>query len=127
VYHKTKGISLIKFVISLVILIFFAYLIRRLAPMYFEYFSVVEVMEQESRDLNKAMRSLDQIHQDLAIKFDTQYIDTNNVPLTAITLTQEDGVSALRVNYERRVPLFYNLDIVGTFDKSIKLTNAGAE
>jgi hypothetical protein len=33
----------------------------------------------------------------------------------------------LRIAYEKRVPFMYNIDLVASFDKSVNLTNAGAD
>lgn len=124
---KVEGITLIGFVVVLCVLGFFAYMAMRLIPMYVEYFGVVKAMEQERSEPGVASKSLDQIRRDLSVKFDTQYVDEANVPPAAIQLVRESGGATLRIAYERRVPFVYNLDIVGTFDKSVSLSNTGGE
>lgn len=126
-HRKVKGISLIGFVMLLCVLGFFAYLAMRLIPMYIEYFGVVKAMEQLRSEGNAGQKSLDEIRRDLSFKFDTQYVDDASVPPSAIQLKREGGASTLRIAYEKRVPFIYNLDIVGKFDKSISLTNAGGQ
>ena len=61
------------------------------------------------------------------MKFDTQYVDTADVPPQAIQIKREGGASTLRIAYEKRVSFLYNIDLVATFDKSVNLSNAGAE
>ncbi|MFI4970399.1 MAG: DUF4845 domain-containing protein [Lysobacterales bacterium] len=126
-HRKVKGITLIGFVIVLGVLGFFAYLAMRLIPMYVEYFGVVKAMEQERIEPGAAQKSLDELRRGLSFKFNTQYVDDSDVPPAAITLKREGGAATLRIAYEKRVPFLYNLDIVGKFDKSMSLTNAGAE
>jgi Tfp pilus assembly major pilin PilA len=126
-HRKVEGITLIGFVIVLCVLGFFAYLAMRLVPMYIEYFGVVKAMEQERTQPGAAQKSLDELRRELNFKFNTQYVDETDVPPAAITLKREAGAATLRVAYEKRVPFLYNLDIVGKFDKSVNLSNAGGE
>jgi type II secretory pathway pseudopilin PulG len=124
-HGKVKGITLIGFVIVLAVLGFFGYLAMRLIPAYTEYYGVVKSMEQERSEAGAAAKSLDMIRRDLAFKFSTQYVDEANVPPQAITLKREGGASTLRVNYERRIPFMYNIELLATFDKSVSMTGAG--
>jgi len=124
---KVKGITLIGFVIVLGVLGFFAYMAMRLIPMYVEYFGVVKAMEQVRQEPGAAQKSLEEIRRDLSLKFDTQYVDDADVPPSAIMLKREAGGAVLSITYERRVPFVYNLDFVGSFEKSMSLTNAGGE
>lgn len=125
--NKVKGITLIGFAIGLCVLGFFAYLAMRLIPMYVEYFGVVKTMEMVRNEPGAATLSLAEIRRDMSLKFDTQYVDDASVPPTAIMLKKEGGASTLRVAYEKRVPFMYNIDLIGKFDKSVSLTNAGAQ
>ncbi len=126
-HGKTKGITLIGFIILLCVLGFFAYLAMRLVPMYTEYFGVVKAMEQVRQEPGAANKSLDELRRDLIFKFNTQYVDEASVPPQSITLKRESGAATLRVSYEKRVPFMYNLDLVGSFDKSLSLSGTGGE
>ncbi|MBX3689653.1 DUF4845 domain-containing protein [Dokdonella sp.] len=122
-HRKVKGITLIGFVIILVVAGFFAYVAMRLIPAYTEYFGVVKSMDQLSKEPGASTKSLDQVRRDLSFKFDTQYVDENNVPPSAIFLVRDAGKSILRVAYERRIPFMYNVELLVSFDHSINLTN----
>lgn len=124
---KVKGITLIGFAIGLGVLSFFAYLAMRLIPMYVEYMGVVKTMEMERKVPGVAQKSLDEIRRDMSLKFTTQYVDDASVPPSAIMLKKEATGATLRVAYEKRVPFMYNIDLIGKFDKSVNLTNAGGE
>ena len=126
-HRKIKGITLIGFAMVLCVLGFFAYMAMRLIPMYTEYFGVVKAMEQVRNEPGASTKSLEEIRRGMSIKFDTQYVDDKDVPPSAIMLKREGGTSILRITYEKRVPFVYNLELVGKFDKSMSLTNAGAE
>jgi hypothetical protein len=125
--RKVKGITLIGFAMVLGVLGFFAYLAMRLIPMYIEYFGVLKAMEQVRQEPGAGQKSLAEIRGDLNFKFNTQYVDDASVPPTAITLKREAGASTLRVAYEKRVPFLYNLDIIGSFDKSVNLSGSGGD
>ncbi len=125
--RNARGITLIGFVIVLGVVGFFAYMAMRLVPVYIEYFGVVKAMEQERTEPGAGSKTLDQLRRELSFKFNTQYVDETNVPPSVISLKRENGAATLRIAYERRVPFVYNLELVASFDKSMSLTNAGAE
>ena len=124
---KIEGITLIGFVILLLVAGFFAYLAMRLVPMYVEYFGVLKAMDQLRQDPRSASMGLAEVRGELSLKFNTQYVDETSVTPQSISLKKEGGASTVRINYEKRVPFIYNIDLVGTFDKSINLSGAGGE
>ncbi|HEY6943438.1 DUF4845 domain-containing protein [Dokdonella sp.] len=125
--RKVEGITLIGFAILLLVAGFFAYMAMRLVPMYVEYFGVLKALDQLRQDPRSANMGLTEVRAELSLKFNTQYVDENSVPPQAISLKKEAGASTVRVNYEKRVPFIYNIDLVGTFDKSVNLSGAGGE
>jgi hypothetical protein len=125
--RNNRGITLIGFLIVLCVAGFFAYLAMKLLPMYIEYFGVVKAMEMVKNEPGSAQKSVEEIRRDLNAKFDTQYVDDASVPPQAISVRREAGGATLRIAYEKRVNFMYNIDIVGVFDKSIILRNAGGE
>lgn len=126
-HRKARGITLIGFAILLCVAGFFAYAAMRLIPAYTEYFGVVKAMDQESKEPGVAQKSLDQLRRDLQFKFSTQYVDEQNVPISAISSVRDKGGVVLRVAYERRIPFMYNVDLLVSFDHSVKLTNNTGE
>jgi len=125
--RNTRGITLIGFVFLLGIAGFFGYLVMRLLPMYVEYFGVLKAMEMVKNEPGSAQKSLEEVRREMMLKFNTQYVDEADVPPQAIQIRREGGAATLRVAYEKRVPFIYNIDLVATFDKSVNLSNAGAE
>ncbi|HEY6984731.1 MAG TPA: DUF4845 domain-containing protein [Rhodanobacteraceae bacterium] len=125
--HKVRGITFIGFLMMLCIVGFFAYIVMRLLPVYVEYFGVLKAMEMVKNEPGSAQRSIDEIRREMSLKFDTQYVDENDVPPQAIQLKREGGGATLRIAYEKRVPFVYNIDLVASFDKSVNLNNVGAE
>jgi hypothetical protein len=125
--RNIRGITLIGFLVLLAVAGFFAYMVMRLLPMYIEYFGVVKAMEMVKNEPGAAQKSLEEIRRNLALKFNTQYVDETDVPPQAIQVKREGGGATLRIAYEKRVSFIYNIDLVATFDKSVNLNNAGAE
>jgi hypothetical protein len=126
-HRYSRGITLIGFLIMLCVAGFFAYVVMKLVPVYVEYFGVVKAMEQIKNEPGAAQRSLEEIRRDLNVKFDLQYVDEKDIPPQAIQLKREATGPTLRIAYEKRVPFMYNIDLVASFDKSVNLTNAGAD
>jgi hypothetical protein len=122
--NRLQGITLIGFALILLVGGFFAYAAMRLIPAYTEYMGVLKAVNQLRTEPGIATKSLDEIRRNLQFKFSTQYVDDANVPITAITLKHEAGAATLRVNYERRLPFMYNVELLVTFDKSVNLASA---
>jgi hypothetical protein len=123
--RNVRGITLIGFAILLCVAGFFAYLAMRLIPVYIEYFGVVKSMDQLRSEGVWAERSIEEIRRNLLIKFDTQYVDSTDIPPQAVQLKRDKGGATLRIAYEKRVPFMYNIDLVATFDKSVNLRAGG--
>lgn len=126
-HRYSRGITLLGFLILLCVAGFFAYIAMKLVPVYIEYFGVVKAMEQIKNEPGAAQKSVEEIRRDLNVKFDLQYVDEHDIPPQAIQLKREAAGPTLRIAYEKRVPFMYNIDLVASFDKSVNLTNAGAD
>jgi len=126
-HRYSRGITLLGFLMLLCVAGFFAYVVMKLVPVYVEYFGVVKAMEQIKNEPGAAQKSVEEIRRDLNVKFDLQYVDEKDIPPQAIQLKREATGPTLRIAYEKRVPFMYNIDLVASFDKSVNLTNAGAD
>lgn len=123
--HRSRGITLIGFVLLLGVVGFFGYLAMRLVPMYVEYMGVVRAMEQLKGEPNSRNMSPEEVRRNLYFKFNTQYVDEEAIPPQAIQVKREGNASTLRIKYERRVPFIHNLELLGTFDKTVSLSGNG--
>lgn len=120
--HRTRGITLIGFIMLLGVLGFFGYLAMRLVPMYVEYMGVVRAMEQLKDEPNAQNLSPEEIRRNLMFKFNTQYVEDGAIPPEAIQVKREGNASTLRIKYERRVQWIHNIELLGTFDKTVNLS-----
>lgn len=115
---RQTGMTLIGFVVVLAVAGFFAFLAMRLFPVYSEYHSVVSDMEGVASEPGVANMPPEKIRDLLNRRFYISYVES--VKPEHIKITRQNGYN-LRVVYEVRRPLAYNLDFVATFDKTVQL------
>ena len=119
------GMTLIGFVIVLGVIGFFAYISMKLVPMYSEYYAVKQALAGLSEEPEITQKSPAQI-QDLF--FRRLYISyAENVKPGNVKIERIDGGWDMSVDYEVRKPMMGNLDVVGKFATSTKLTNRGPD
>ena len=115
---KQSGLTLISFVMVLAVLGFFALIGMKLFPIYAEYYAVVRSMKtvQAMPGSGKfpPQKVWDLFSRNLYINY------SKNVKRHHVTVQRKNGY-VLRVAYEVREPLMFNLDVVAKFDKSVDL------
>ena len=119
------GMTLIGFVIVLGVVGFFAYIAMRLVPMYSEYYAVKQALKGLEAEPGIANRDPAKI-QDLF--FRRLYISyAENVKPANVEIERIESGWEMHVAYEVRKPLVGNLDVVGKFDVTERLTNQSRE
>ena len=119
------GMTLIGFVIVLGVVGFFAYIAMRLVPMYSEYYAVKQALKGLEAEPGIANRDPAKI-QDLF--FRRLYISyAENVKPANVEIERVESGWEMHVAYEVRKPLVGNLDVVGKFDVTERLTNQSRE
>jgi Tfp pilus assembly major pilin PilA len=118
--RKQNGLTLIGFVIVLSIVLLFAYAAMRLVPMYLEYYALIQAMEKlEDDPMAKAM-SAQKIKQSIQMSLWASYA-SNNIKNEHIRISKKsDGVN-VRVVYEVRKDFLGNVDLIGSFDRTVVL------
>jgi hypothetical protein len=119
---RHSGITLIGFLVVLVVLGFFAFIAMRLFPVYSEWYSVVSAMKGLANEPGIGRMGADQIRSRFDRRLYTSYVESvkaNNVRITT------QGGPQIRVRYEVRRPMFGNLDIIATFDRTEQLNTGG--
>ena len=118
--HHQKGMTAIGWLVVLGLIAFFSLIVLRLAPMYLEYAKVESVVESLHNEPGITSQSRMQILKLIENRFDVN--DVRQVdPRAAVKISKDKGVMTVRVEYERREHLMANIDIVGTFDKEIRI------
>ena len=118
--RKSKGLTLIGFVIVLAIVLFFAYAGMQLVPMYLEYQALISAMDKLKDD--PAAKSMppwkikDSIQRSLWVSYASNNIKNDHIRISKKT----DGIN-VRVAYEVREDFLSNIDIVASFDRTVVL------
>lgn len=118
------GITMIGFIIVLALAGFFLLIGAKLFPVYSEYFAVKSSMKQLAQTPGAVNFPPDRMWQMLDQRFNIAYVDS--VKRNNMEIMRKNG-TFLRIKYEVRKPLVYNLDIVAMFDHTVELTRPAIE
>lgn len=118
-----RGITLIGFLIVLALASFAFIIGAKLFPMYTEFMAVKAAMVQVQNTPGSARLSPEEVWKILDKTFYTSYVES--VQRTNVQLVRQNGYF-LRIAYEVRKPLVYNLDVVAKFDHSVELGRTDA-
>lgn len=118
--RKHKGLTLIGFLIVLVIVLFFAYSAMRVVPMYLEYHALINAMNKLAEDPSAKNMAPYKIKQSIQMSLWASYA-SNNIKDENIRISKKsDGVN-VRVAYEIREEFIGNIDLIGSFDRTVVL------
>lgn len=117
-----SGLSMAGFLITLTVVIFFLFCAMKIVPMYIEYYSVKEALKDIANTSAATPATKDEIRVQFAKHLEMSYA---NYVKTLNVLRFETGPEGKKmvVDYERREPLFWNLDVVGKFHAEEVLTH----
>ena len=118
---KQSGMTLIGFIIVLGFVIFLSYIGMKIAPIYLEYYSVVSAMNGVAQEKGSARLSPYNIRVRVLNRLYVSY-SAENVKERDIKLVRNNGVY-LRIAYDVRKPVIGNLDVIATFDRSVRLSD----
>ncbi len=118
---KQKGMSLVGFLIVLAMVIFFAYLGMRIAPIYIEFYSVKQAMDGIAKEPGSANYSPFDLKDRFMNRLYVSYSDGNVKPEN-IRVVRNNGVW-LVVKYDVRKPVMGNLDVIASVDERVMLGN----
>lgn len=118
--HRQRGITFIGWVVLLVPVAIVGYIAIRVTPLYLNYSKVAQAFEQ-TRSEYSATESVNgqMLKSSLEKRFDIGYIDSPDIKDVSIRKTGEGWEMA--VEYEDVVPLFYNLSLLVSFEKSVSI------
>ena len=111
--RKQGGMTMLGFLITLSVVMFFLYCGMKVGPMYTEYYSVKKALASIAKDPEAANASKDKIRALFARHIQIDYVSVIKPEMLKIEST--DGGYNMLMDYERRTPLFANLDVVAKF------------
>jgi hypothetical protein len=93
---------------------FFAMCIIRMAPHYFEYLSIREIVESVAADYKREENTIADIRRRIDTMFNTNQI--YDLQPKDVEVFHKDGRTFIDARYEARVPLMGNISAVMSFD-----------
>lgn len=118
-----RGITLIGWLFLIIPLAIVAYAGIRLTPIYLNYMKVVHSLDQVAAEVPGDTATAEGIRNTLGKHFQIDSLDFPDIK--DIKITRINGVWQMEANYDDQAPLFANMFILLTFDKTVKLKNAG--
>lgn len=124
--RNQSGMTLLSFILVMAVVGFFIYIGMKLFPMYSEYYSVRSSLKALAAESGVAERDPAQIKSDLIDK--RLYVNyVTSVKSDNIIVEQINGGVQVRINYEVRKPMIYNIDVVGKFSATQMLGASAVE
>ena len=111
--RKQSGMTMLGFLITLAVVMFFLYCGMKILPMYTEFYSVKKALASIASEQNAQITSKDKIRELFARHMQIDYVSVIKPEMLKIEST-DTGYNML-MDYERRTPLFANLDVVAKF------------
>lgn len=118
--RKQGGMTIIGFAIVLSFVIFLSYIGMRIGPIYMEYYSVVTAMDGVASERGSAKLPVNDIRAKVLNRLYVSY--SANVKGKHVKVTRGNGVH-LRIAYNVRTHVIGNLDVIATFDRSVRLSD----
>ena len=113
-FRRQRGIGLLGMLIIAIMVGFFVMSAIRIAPGYFEYLSVREVVIRVAEEYDPNADTFTDLRRKLADYFNTNQIKAVNA--REVELSREDGRVVINANYEQRIPLVWRVDAVVKYD-----------
>lgn len=111
---QQRGMSIPSMLLVLAMVGFFVMCAIRMAPRYFEYLSIKEIVSTVAREYNPDEDDLPDIRRRLAAMFNTNQI--NDLQPKDVEVFHKDGKTYIDASYEARVPVMGIVEAVMVFD-----------
>ena len=120
--RRQNGMTYLGMLIMLIVIAFFAIVLIKVAPLYMEHFKVkssLDSLAQEAKD-DQSVLSPIEVEKHLLNRLSIN--DVQHVTKDDIKITRDGRKMVVEVDYEARVTLFDNLDLVARFpDNRVEL------
>lgn len=119
-HSKQRGVTLIGWIFLLIPIAILGYACLRLAPIYLNYMKVTRSMNQ----LVSELHSLDTSSAAVIRSSLEKHLDVESVDYPALKdfeIRRADGIWIVETSYQESTPLFSNISLVVSFDKSVQI------
>jgi len=118
-----RGVTFVGWLFLILPLAIVAYAGIRLTPIYLNYMKVTHSLEQVSSEVQGDTATAESIRNTLSKHFQVDSLDYPD--FHDIKITRLNGVWQMEANYDDQAPLFANMFILVTFDKTVKVKGGG--
>ncbi len=115
---RQRGWSLWSLLSTLVTVLVLGTLAVRLLPVYVDHNMVITVSRSIMESRDTANLSQGQFRREVSLSLRINNI--SEVDPDSVTLVRAGGDLSVRINYERRVPLFRNIELLVSFDDRVE-------
>ena len=119
-YSKQRGVTLIGWIFLLIPIAILGYAGIRLAPVYLNYMKVSRSMNQLVSDMHSNDTSSAAV---IRISLE-KHLDTESVDYPAVKdfdIRRDGAVWIVQTTYDETAPLFSNISLVVSFDKTVQI------
>ena len=113
-FSQQRGMSIPSTLIVVIMVGFFVMCTIRMAPRYFEYLSVREIVTTVAREYNPNEQTLADIRRRLDTMFNTNQI--TDLQAKDVEVVHKEGRTYIDASYEVRVPVMGSISAVMSFD-----------
>ena len=114
-FRQQRGLTPIATLAILILVGFGLFLLFKLVPVYLEYFNVASSVNSLKEVADLGQKSKEDVRELLKRRLDIN--DVKRVKPDNIKVTRVENVTTVAVNYEARVSLLSNIDLICTFAK----------
>jgi len=112
---RQRGVSPLAWIAILLVVGFFAYFGSRVVPAYFNYYSLVDVVEGVANDGTMQNTSVSGIRQ--TVRKRMRLNDVDKIAEDAVTIERRGGKIVMELDYQVRRALFGNVDVCMRFQR----------
>ncbi len=116
VMRKQQGMTTGGMLLTVLAVLFAASVVMKLFPVYLDNYTIKSILESLDRQPEISKASPRQIKSTIAKNFQTNMI--RDISLDQVVTKREEGMLVVDINYERRVDLIGNIDLVVTFENN---------
>lgn len=116
--NKQKGLTGISIMVILIAVAFFAIMLLKIMPIYFDSFKVGDVVSSMKDERGLGEKTNNEITTMILRRLDVNMVSDVTKDHIFIEKTKNDV--SIEVEYEVRKPMFGNLDVIISFKKSVE-------
>jgi hypothetical protein len=120
-----RGITTLGWIILMIPIAVVFYAGVRVAPIYLNYMNVNKALNQVQAELPGDGATADSIKTSLEKRFDIEAIEFPRI--RDIKISHSTGKWVIEANYDDQAPLFANVFLLVSFDKSVTLKGGGGD